>query len=536
MVQRKIVPGTLEGKKLPVLCFGIVLILFLGSRVGGAQPKVCDKAPTGVETTDYMLNFITENMPDPQFNGRDAQIHVHRIKPEYANGKCPWVPNQAVIFVHGRSVPGSVSFDLRHPAPQFPGDPGGGELSLQEKLAMAGIDTFAPDLLGYGLSTRFEDGLDDPCNASLPGFNTDGSCPLKLEDDGTCSPDPGGGSKVCCDKTRNAQTFPLNQQTRFLGDGVLPNPLTTDGLGVNPLDGVKCEHSSRSYFANPDVWSRDLMQVIDDAIAKAEPLGHKVVLVGNSFGAPTAARTLYLLGDRAPSKVKRVVFLAPLFNRLPGVDLILPTEESGLSEAELSTSFPLSVSTLATPQSFGIAPAREQFCSGDLSTVKEDVRKQLLAIDPTGASWGGNVPGSGTGVLRFPTFTLYGLNHEVAAGITLPTLILHGVDDAMAPLINSNNLFDALTSVSNKVLVQVGCGGHFLQLLPCSGDHCDDQDPNTTPYGQDSQTWKGPYHTVAAALIEWVKQGTFSGAKCGYFVVNDSGIASEIETPNCPPP
>jgi hypothetical protein len=81
------------------------------------------------------------------------------------------VPNRAAVLIHGRTVTGPVVFDLRHPVT------GGGELSLQEGLAWTGIDTFAPSLLGYGRSTRFDEGLNDPGNASLRPYLADGTCP-----------------------------------------------------------------------------------------------------------------------------------------------------------------------------------------------------------------------------------------------------------------------------------------------------------------------------------------------------------------------
>jgi hypothetical protein len=132
----------------------------------------CDTVPIDVETTDYSLPFEMPSglMPDPQFDGLPAQLEVHRVRPVYAD-KCPSVPNRAVVLVHGRSVTGPVAFDLRYPAP------GGGTLSVQEDLARAGIDTFAPSLVGYGRSTRFARGLDDPGNASLAPFASNGVCP-----------------------------------------------------------------------------------------------------------------------------------------------------------------------------------------------------------------------------------------------------------------------------------------------------------------------------------------------------------------------
>jgi len=45
-----------------------------------------------------------------------------------------------VVLIHGRTIAGPAVFDLRTAT-------GGAELSVQEALARAGIDTFAPSLL-----------------------------------------------------------------------------------------------------------------------------------------------------------------------------------------------------------------------------------------------------------------------------------------------------------------------------------------------------------------------------------------------------
>src|SRR5829696_3464181 len=112
-----------------------------------------------VATEDYWLRFRVPPglMPDTQFDRRPARLQVHRVRPVYENSKGP-SERRAVVLIHGRTVPGPVVFDLRDPA-------SGLNLSVQEALARAGIDTFAPSLLGYGRSTRF--GLNDPGNASL---------------------------------------------------------------------------------------------------------------------------------------------------------------------------------------------------------------------------------------------------------------------------------------------------------------------------------------------------------------------------------
>ena len=146
--------------------------------------------------------------------------------------------------------------------------------------------------------------------------------------------------------------------------------------------------------------------------------------------------------------------------------------------------------------------------------------------------------------LKLPTHVWRGImdglmtyTRAIALGRSgIPTLVLHGVDDQASPPLNSDNIFNALTAVSNKVLVQVGCGSHQMQFEGCSGPRCDDGNASTIPYGQTSQVWAGPHRTVAAAVTEWVKESTFDGSECGHFVVNDSGVVSEVATPNCGSP
>src|SRR5262249_35055787 len=133
--------------------------------------------------------------------------------------------------------------------------------------------------------------------ASLRPYAADGTCP----------------DSVGCDRTHNP-VFPLDLQGTLL----IPNPLA-----------VRRAHTSNVRFARTDVWVRDIRQVIDDAIARAQPTGGKVTLVGYSFGANNVGRTLYLAtkeaklpGDDLPliANINRVVFLSPFFGG--------PTEET----------------------------------------------------------------------------------------------------------------------------------------------------------------------------------------------------------------
>ncbi|MFD7626311.1 hypothetical protein ACFV7Q_09720 [Streptomyces sp. NPDC059851] len=465
------------------------------SMAAAAKPSAeqCDEVPTGVAASNHFLTFRMPPglMPDPQFNRRPARIQVHRVRPVYANGRCPGVTNRAAVLIHGRVQPGPAVFDLRHPAPE------GGQLSAQEGLARAGIDTFAPSLLGYGRSTRFETGLDDPGNASLRPFNVDGSCSW-----------PEG-----CDRTHLPAVFPLDRQGELL--------LT------NPLGGQRRPHSSNVRFARTDVWVRDIRQVIDDAIARAQPTDGKVTLIGYSLGAERVGRTLYaanpVLAGSAEviAKVNRTVFLSPIFGG--------PTEET--TPPGGFATFPLHVTpfTTAAAGTWLMPPAREAACTGHvIPGSPEQFAAQLRQQETVGREWGGDAPDNPTGLTRSPTFSSYGWNTTVAGQLTPPTLVVQGFEDLGVPggVANSSAIFNALpASMTNKALVQVRCASHALHLEGCSGPRCTPQ--SGTPYGgRPGEPWAGPHATLKAALTEWIKNGTFNGATNGRFTVDESGVAS----------
>jgi pimeloyl-ACP methyl ester carboxylesterase len=449
----------------------------------------CDTAPTGSLAQDYFLHFTVPPglMPDPQFDGRPARIHVHRVRPVYAHGKCRNVPNRAAVLVQGRTTPGPAQFDLRSPAP------GGGQLGLQKRLAGAGIDTFAPSLLGYGRSTRFDDGLNDPGNASLRPYLPDGSCPY-----------PEG-----CDRTHNP-LFQLDQQGTLLLN--------------NPLDGERRPHSSNHRFARTDVWVRDIRQVIDDAIARAKPTDGKVTLLGYSLGAQHVGRTLYAANPVLPgsaatiAKVNRVVFLSPFFGG--------PTEET--TPPTGFATFPLSLTTRAGQDSgWRMPPEREAACTGHVvPRSQEQLWEQTLQQDELGRSWGGNDPSSPVGLHRTPTFSTYGWNAAVAGQLTPPTLVVQGLEDLGVPPGSATAIFNALpASMTNKALVQVQCASHQMMNEGCSGPRCTPE--SGTPYGgRPGRPWAGPHATIQAAVIEWIKDVTFNSATNGRFTVDESGVAT----------
>jgi pimeloyl-ACP methyl ester carboxylesterase len=472
------------------------------SRPSSQPAQGCDMKPTGIYSTDERIYFNVPRglMPDNQFDDKPANLYVKRVRPVYALGKCPEVPNHAIVLIHGRTIPGPVGFNTQAV------DHAGRKLSLQESLAWAGIDTFAPSLLGYGLSTRFDKGLDDPRNASLP----------------PCGPnDTENDLAKNCDRSSNLNIFPLNQQVSM--------------LGANPLDGLLHKHSSGHRFARIDVWADNVIRVIDFALAQLDkPNNNKVVLLGNSLGGVSVARALYILGkEKAENKVERVVFLSSLFNRLPGQvkDVDLPIDEP--SDADKVASFPMALFDKSSVDQ----PLGDSECAGRaIPGLENELWNQLMDHEGLGKGWGEIDPATDmpVGRLRAPTFSNYGWNPTVAGEFTIPTLVLHGLKDSTSPPSNSDNIFNALKNVTNKVLVQVKCAGHAMLWEGCLDDpeskhkRCDDGKRNTKPYGGgDSDVWAGPYSTVTAALIEWVKEGTFNRAGSGRFIINESGVVSD---------
>ena len=151
---RRLDEGISFSSRAQRLVLAVVLLISSGNLITPANSAAnpCDTHPTDVVRENYYLDFKVPAglMPDPQFDNWPARIRVHRVSPVYANGPCPSVPSRAAVLVHGRSVTAAPTFDLQI-------KDGARGISVQENLALAGIDTFAPDVLGYGRSTVMSD-------------------------------------------------------------------------------------------------------------------------------------------------------------------------------------------------------------------------------------------------------------------------------------------------------------------------------------------------------------------------------------------
>jgi pimeloyl-ACP methyl ester carboxylesterase len=291
---------------------------------------------------------------------------------------------------------------------------------------------------------------------------------------------------------------------------------------MNPLGEQRPPHSSATRFASTDVWVRDIRQVIEDAIARAQPTDGKVTLVGYSLGALRVGRAL----DAAKfpeivSRVNRVAFLSPVFGG--------PTEET--RPAGGFVTFPLALIERPEVVESDRMPNPERdavFAGHRIDGSTDYAWTQLMDHDVVGRSWGGTDPGHPAGVLRSPTFSSYGWNTEVAAQLVPPTLVMQELDDTdiLGGTGNAPAIYHSLpTSMTNKVLVRLDCATHAMMWEGCSNlARCIPD--SGIPYGRPPERrWAGPHSTIKTALTEWIINGTFDHAPIGKFIVDASGVA-----------
>jgi len=329
--------------------------------------------------------------------------------------------------------------------------------------------------------------------------------------------DPGNASRPD-DTTPNAQIFPLDQQQKL--------------LWANPLDGHYRPHSSSTRFARSDVWVRDIRQVIDDAVARAQPTDPpgKVALIGYSLGGHRAVRTLSSANPILPpaantiTKVSKLALVAPFPFNSPASPPVEPS--AGFASFPLTlTNFTIPLDTENLPPACKVGPALP---SGTMGQFDAQRREE----ETLGHGWGGTSPGYPTGLVRNPTFSSTGFNNTDVGQLTPPTLVIGAKNDT-TPGMNPPGVFGALpASMTNKVLAMIDCASHNLLMETCGSAKC--KPDSGTPYGGTTSqgAWSGPYSTVNAALIEWITNGTFNGKTNGSFDVDRSGCVNTTP-PSC---
>src|SRR5262249_34354389 len=130
--------------------------------------------------------------------------------------------------------------------------------------------------VGFGFSS-LPDGfnpLDEPCNASLPPFESDGSCK----------------TSAGCD---SRQGLPANQSMDQQGSNAYLNPFDANGERISDHNGPlenRCPHTSSKRFQIVTDHVAQLQLVVNDALAKTGL--NQLHLLGLSFGGPVVGKYL----------------------------------------------------------------------------------------------------------------------------------------------------------------------------------------------------------------------------------------------------
>jgi pimeloyl-ACP methyl ester carboxylesterase len=311
--------------------------------------------------------------------------------------QCP-----VVVLQHGSGYDSVAAFDL-----QFQ------DYSLVEALAWAGIDSFAVNLLGWGMSDRFT--IDDPCSAS---------------------------------KT---------QQQNFL----IPNPLS-----------ATCAVPWPFHFTNTNVMRDQLNAVIDDVLSRTGV--SQVTLHGWSLGGAIVAD--YVLNGH-PEKVKNVIFQAPAWtctNEVPTPKLCLVNPPNPLPQPGVPMGSLQSRTSALNDPTRGWLP--QLTCPGQRDpAILDPVWRAVRASDPLASNWGPTDPQTGApgGLLRAPSFDAWGWNPDwtdpnngtfypgTFPQFTVPALFLSGLSDKTVPTATVEPQYNGIGS-STKVLVEIACASHLL--------------------------------------------------------------------------
>jgi pimeloyl-ACP methyl ester carboxylesterase len=193
----------------------------------------------------------------------------------------------------------------------------------------------------------------------------------------------------------------------------------------------------------------------------------KVSLVGWSLGGPRAGG----YAGQHPDKVRRLVLLAPAYNRTAAAT---PPAKVPADGVPMNTQ---------SRQDFATNWDRQVGCPDQYDPAAFDVVwSQMLESDPVGATWG-------PGVRRAPQTTVWGWTQALAARTLVPTLAVAGAHDKQVPPDRVRDFYTDL-GATDKIFVDLACSSH-------------------------NAMWERNHLLLFRASLEWLTQGTVSGAKTG---------------------
>jgi len=208
---------------------------------------------------------------------------------------------------------------------------------------------------------------------------------------------------------------------------------------------------------------------IDAAVNYVRALRHvdKVSLVGWSLGGPRAGG----YAGQHPDKVRRVVLLAPAYNRNAPANPPATLPADGV---------PMNTQSR---QEFFASWDRQVGCADQYDTAAADtVWSQMLESDPVGATWG-------PGVRRAPQTTVWGWTPALAGKTDVPMLLVAGAHDKQVAPDRVRELYSDL-GAKDKVFVDLACASH-------------------------NAAWERNHLLLFKASLEWLTSGTVNGSKIG---------------------
>jgi pimeloyl-ACP methyl ester carboxylesterase len=200
----------------------------------------------------------------------------------------------------------------------------------------------------------------------------------------------------------------------------------------------------------------------------------RVSLVAWSRGGPRAGG----YAARHPEKVKRLVVLAPAYDRMTPADAATRTIGDGVPMNKQSH------------DDFIANWDRQVGCATQYeAAAAEAIWTDMLASDPVGAKWG-------RGVRRAPE-TVGSWTPEMAKRLTVPFLMVSGAHDKQVAPDRVRELY-ADAGSSEKVFVDLACSSH-------------------------NAMWERNHLLLFNASLEWLTRGTVNGAKSGMLKLGYDG-------------
>jgi pimeloyl-ACP methyl ester carboxylesterase len=276
-------------------------------------------------------------------------------------------------------------------------------------------------------------------------------------------------------------TFAMDQT----GYGHSPHPAMDDPCNVdaedqdvlipNPLPS-RCAPSYRRQLTSSQTdW--DEIDSVVDYIRELRGVD-EVSLIGWSLGGERAGG----YAARHPDKVDKLVLYAPVYQ---------PASPSKPPRDFPREGAPMTLQTrdalMNRRWESGVA------CDDQVDPqIRDVVWQTIMAYDSLGAVWG-----PGGGVMRVRTAAYWGWDSDIAARLSVPTLIMVGKQDGL--LDAGRSLYQDIGRTQNKVLVEMDCATHFA-------------------------VWEASQHRfMQEASRVWLESGEFRGKRMGRVSVGYGG-------------